>query len=50
MKIIISEAQSDVILQPSLVQMQDLDKEMVICIGCQTMNLLAFLFNLSVLQ
>ncbi len=52
MKIIISEAQSDVILQPSLVQTQDLDKETVInylyWLPCQIMHLLALLCNLSV--
>ncbi len=52
MKIIISEVQSDVILQPSLVQTQDLDKETVInylyWLPCQIMHLLALLCNLSV--
>ncbi len=52
MKIIIPEAQSDVILQPSLVQTQDLGKETVInylyWLPGEIMHLLVFLFNLSV--
>ncbi len=47
-----SEEQSDVILQPSLVKTQDLGKETVIKylyrLPCHIIHLLAFLFNISV--
>ncbi len=49
---ILEEAQSDVILQPNLVQTQDLGKETAInylfWLPRQIMHLLAFLFNLNI--
>ncbi len=45
MKIIISEAQSDVILQPSLVQTQDLGKETCVVIGRVNITMSTFVIG-----